>query len=113
MTVKSAKRVDATLSALADPTRRRVVELLRTRPHRAGELASKAQTSAPAMSRHLRVLRTNGLVEAGPVEHDARLRVYRLRPQPFAALEKWLDEVQSFWDTQLGAFKEHAERGQS
>lgn len=106
----TVKPVDATLSALADPTRRRVVDLLRTKPHRAGELAERARTSAPAMSRHLRVLRTSGLVEAGPVEHDARLRVYRLRQEPFAALQAWLDQVQGFWETQLGAFKEHAER---
>jgi DNA-binding transcriptional ArsR family regulator len=103
-------RLDATLSALADPTRRRVVELLRTRPRRAGELAVRARTSAPAMSRHLRVLRASGLVEAGPVEHDARLRVYRLRQQPFSALQRWLDQVQAFWDDQLDGFKEHAER---
>jgi DNA-binding transcriptional ArsR family regulator len=109
MTVKT-RPVDATLSALADPTRRRVIDLLRARPLRAGELAARARTSAPAMSRHLRVLRTSGLVEAGPVEHDARLRVYRLRPEPFASLQTWLDQVQTFWDEQLGAFKEHAER---
>ena len=109
MTVAS-RPVDETLSALAEPTRRRVIDLLRTGPRRAGELAGEAQTSAPAMSRHLRVLRTHGLVEAGPVEHDARLRVYRLRPEPFAALQAWLDQVQSFWDEQLGAFKDHAER---
>jgi DNA-binding transcriptional ArsR family regulator len=109
MTAK-ARRVDATLSALADPTRRRVIDLLRTRPRPAGELAARARTSAPAMSRHLRVLRTSGLVEAGPVEHDARLRLYRLRPEPFSALQAWLDQVHAFWDEQLGAFKEHAER---
>lgn len=62
------------------------------------------------MSRHLRVLRAGGLVEAGPVEHDARLRVYRLRPEPFTALQEWLDAVQTFWDEQLGSFKQHAER---
>jgi DNA-binding transcriptional ArsR family regulator len=56
------KDLDATLSALADPTRRRVVDLLRTGPRRAGELAASAETSAPAMSRHLRVLRATGLV---------------------------------------------------
>jgi DNA-binding transcriptional ArsR family regulator len=109
MTVKT-RPVDAILSALADPTRRRVIDLLSARPLRAGELAARARTSAPAMSRHLRVLRTSGLVEAGPVEHDARLRVYRLRPEPFASLQTWLDQVQTFWDEQLGAFKEHAER---
>jgi DNA-binding transcriptional ArsR family regulator len=104
------KELDDTLSALADPTRRQVVDLLRTRPHRAGELAAATEMSAPAMSRHLRVLRATGLVEAGGVEDDARLRVYRLRHEPFVALQAWLDQVEAFWGEQLGAFKAHAER---
>jgi DNA-binding transcriptional ArsR family regulator len=102
--------LDATLTALADPTRRRVVDELRTGPRRAGELAASAGMSAPAMSRHLRVLRSTGLVEAAGVDDDARLRVYRLRPQPFVALQAWLDQVEAFWGEQLGAFKAHAER---
>jgi DNA-binding transcriptional ArsR family regulator len=102
--------LDGTLAALADPTRRQVVELLRERPRRAGELAAAAEMSGPAMSRHLRVLRTSGLVEEERAGHDARVRVYRLRPEPFVALHEWLDEVQAFWSEQLGAFKAHAER---
>lgn len=62
------------------------------------------------MSRHLRVLRTSGLVEAELVDDDARLRVYRLRPERFVALQAWLDQVQAFWAEQLGSFKTHAER---
>jgi DNA-binding transcriptional ArsR family regulator len=104
------KDLDATLSALADPTRRQVVDLLRTGPRRAGELAASADMSAPAMSRHLKVLRASGLVEAAGVDEDARLRVYRLRREPFAALQAWLDQVEAFWSEQLGAFKAHAER---
>jgi len=99
--------LDATLAALADPTRRRVVDLLRAGPRRAGELARSAETSAPAMSRHLRVLRTGGLVEVEPVVEDARLRVYRLRKEPFAKLDEWLPR---FWEEQLTSFKAHAER---
>jgi DNA-binding transcriptional ArsR family regulator len=102
--------LDATLAALAEPTRRQVVELLRERPRRAGELAAAAEMSGPAMSRHLRVLRASGLVEEERVERDARVRVYRLRPEPFVALQEWLDQVQAFWTDQLGAFKAHAER---
>ena len=106
--------LDATLAALADPTRRRVVELLRERPRRAGELAASAETSAPAMSRHLRVLRASGLVEVEPAQshQDARLRVYRLRRERFVALQTWLDQVQAFWTDQLQAFKAYAERTQ-
>jgi DNA-binding transcriptional ArsR family regulator len=104
------KAVDATLQALADPTRRRVVDLLRVRPRRAGELAAHFRMSPPAMSRHLRVLRQRGLVEEDRVEDDARVRVYRLRPQPFRDLQSWLDQVESFWADQLGAFKQHAEK---
>ncbi len=102
--------VDATLAALSDPTRREVVELLRQGPRRSGELAAATRSSPPAMSRHLRVLREVGLVEAALADDDARLRLYRLRPQPFADLRAGLDQVQAFWDEQLGAFKAHAER---
>jgi DNA-binding transcriptional ArsR family regulator len=102
--------LDRTLAALADPTRRQVVELLRERPRRAGELAAAAEMSSPAMSRHLRVLRARGLVEEERAGHDARVRVYRLRPEPFVALHEWLDQVQAFWSDQLDAFKAHAER---
>jgi DNA-binding transcriptional ArsR family regulator len=102
--------LDATLAALADPTRRRVVELLRTGPLRASEIADGAGMSRPAMSRHLRVLRQSGLVEAEMLADDARGRVYRLRPDRFVALRAWLDQVEAFWSEQLGAFKAHAER---
>lgn len=102
--------LDKTFSALADPTRRRVVELLRKKPRRAGDLAAAFGMSAPAMSRHLRVLRRTRLVEEDSLEEDARVRVYRLRRERFAALRGWLDEVEAFWGGQLEAFKEHAER---
>lgn len=99
--------LDRTLAALADPTRRYVVDLLRERPRRAGELAAAARTSAPAMSRHLRVLRASGLVEAEPLADDARARLYSLRPQRLRQLQRWLD---AFWGGQLEAFREHVER---
>lgn len=102
--------LDGTLTALADPTRRRVVELLRDRPRRAGELAVATGASPPALSRHLRVLRTTGLVEVELGEADARQRVYRLRPEPFTALQAWLDQVHAFWGEQLSSFEAHARR---
>ena len=103
------KDVDSIRPALADPTRRRVVDPLRKRPRRAGELAEAFDMSPPAMSKHLRVLRTRGLIEEERVEGDARVRVFRLRRKPFAALQAWLGQVESFWTDQLEAFKVHAE----
>ena len=101
--------IDRTLIALADPTRRGVIELLRVAPRRAGELASELQMQKPAMTRHLRLLRESGLVYEDALRDDARVRVYRLRRAPFSALRKWLDEVEAFWGLQLEGFKEHAE----
>jgi DNA-binding transcriptional ArsR family regulator len=104
--------LDRTLAALADPTRRGVVELLRQKPRRAGELAESFGLSPAAMSRHLRVLRTTGLVGEEHQGDDARVRVYRLQPGPFHALLHWLDEVESFWRLEPNAFKRHVERTQ-
>lgn len=101
--------VDRTLAALADPTRRGVVDLLRKKPLRAGELAEALSVSPPALSRHLRVLRRSGLVEETGVDHDARVRVYQLRPEPFGDLRSWLGQVEALWSDQLAAFKAHAE----
>lgn len=109
MRTAATARIDRTLSALADPTRRRVVDLLRVRPRRAGELADAFRMSPPAMSRHLRVLRTTGLVEEERVSEDARVRVFRLRREPFRDLGDWLAEIEAFWSDQLAAFKAHAE----
>jgi DNA-binding transcriptional ArsR family regulator len=101
--------LDRTLLALAEPTRRGVIELLRKRPRRAGELAELLSMTRPAMSRHLRLLRKTGLVSESEPEHDARVRLYRLEREPFAQLRGWLDEVEDFWTDQLQAFKDHAE----
>ena len=105
-----AARVDAVFAALADPQRRRVVDLLSERPRPAGELASRVGVSAPAMSRHLRTLRLSGLVEENHDGLDARVRVYSLRPEPMADLKKWLEETEALWSRQLLAFKAHVEK---
>jgi DNA-binding transcriptional ArsR family regulator len=102
--------LDRILGCLAEPTRRRVVDHLRRGPRRAGELASACGMSMPAMSRHLRALRKCGLVEGREVDHDARVRLYQLRPEPFGELRAWLDQVETFWSGQLAAFKAHVER---
>src|SRR4051812_13674878 len=101
--------LDATFAALSDPTRRGVIDLLRTQPRRAGDLADQLGMSRPAMSRHLKVLRTSGLIEPASDDADMRARVYRLRPEPFSNLRTWLDEVELFWSGQLASFKAHAE----
>lgn len=101
--------LDRTLAALADPHRRRVVELLRERPRRAGDLAAAAGLTPPAMSRHLRSLRRAGLVEETHPEFDARVRVYQLRPEPMVHLLRWLEETERMWSEQLAAFKAHVE----
>jgi len=103
----TADEADILFSALADPTRRQVVQLLGTRPRRAGELAAAAGMSGPAMSRHLRVLLRAGLVADERPDSDARARVFRLRPQSLVALQAWLDQLQAHWDEQLAAFKRH------
>jgi DNA-binding transcriptional ArsR family regulator len=107
----AAQRLDRTLAALADPNRRRVIELLRERPRPSGELARAAGLSAPAMSRHLRTLRESELVEEDHDGFDARVRVYRLRPEAMAYLKDWLAETERLWSAQLLAFKAHVERG--
>ncbi len=106
----SVPALDRTLAALADPNRRRVVELLRERPHRAGELAEAARISFPAMSRHLKTLRRSGLVEEDRDEFDSRVRIYRLRPEPMAELRTWLAETDALWVRQLSALKAHLQK---
>jgi DNA-binding transcriptional ArsR family regulator len=109
----STQNLDQTLAALADPSRRRVIDLLRERPRRAGELAAAARISFPAMSRHLKLLRKNGLVEEDRDEFDSRVRIYRLRPEPMASLKAWIDETDALWARQLAAFKAHLQKARS
>jgi DNA-binding transcriptional ArsR family regulator len=97
------------LTALADPTRRRVVQVLSAGPRRAGELAAASGTSAPTMSRHLRVLLRAGIVADERPFEDARTRVFWLRPESITPLRDWLDELQAAGDEQLAAFKRHVE----
>ncbi|MPZ13411.1 MAG: metalloregulator ArsR/SmtB family transcription factor [Chloroflexi bacterium] len=108
MTARPAN-VDRTLAALADPHRRRSIDLLRERPRRAGELASAVGLAPPAMSRHLRILRQSGLVDEIRSDFDARVRIFTLRPEPIAELKHWLEEMEQMWAEQLSAFKAHVD----
>ncbi|MGH6955162.1 MAG: ArsR/SmtB family transcription factor [Caulobacteraceae bacterium] len=103
--------IDRVLAALADPHRRRVVEVLREGPRPAGAIAREIGLAPPAMSRHLRTLRRAGLVEESHPDFDARVRVYALRAQAMADLKAWLEETERMWAAQLAAFKAHLEQG--
>lgn len=113
-TKSSAKSaaLDAVLSALADPHRRKVVDVLRGGPQRAGELSRLVGLSAPAMSRHLRQLKSCGLVGETHPDYDSRVRIYALRPQPLGELKTWLEQTERLWADQLASFKKHLERGE-
>lgn len=110
MALKPGLGLDRTLAALADPYRRQVIELLRERPRRAGELAEAVGLNPPALSRHLRTLKAGGLVEETHPEFDARVRIYRLTPGPMADLKAWLEQTEQLWTEQLTAFKAHIEQ---
>jgi DNA-binding transcriptional ArsR family regulator len=98
------------LAALGEPTRFRVVQVLSEGPRRAGELAAIAGVSAPAMSKHLRVLLQAGIVTDERLADDARARMFRLRPVSLVGLRAWLDQLQAQWDEQLTSFKVHVEK---
>lgn len=103
------RRLDTAFAALADPTRRAVIRALVQQPQRAGELAAQVAMSAPALSRHLRVLREAGLIVDEAVAADARVRLFRIAPRALAPARAWLDEVEAMWGEQLAAFKAFAE----
>jgi DNA-binding transcriptional ArsR family regulator len=94
-------------AALADPTRRRVLHLVGRRPRAAGELAATFPMSRPAVSKHLRVLREAGLIEA---DRAGRARIYRLRPGGISEALRWMEETGRFWDRALEAFRCHVEQ---
>ena len=98
------------LQALAEPTRRRIVELLAERERSAGELSREFAVSRPAVSRHLRVLREHGLVRS---RGEAQRRVYSLEPAPFMELDEWLDGLRGFWSQRLDALETELRRGEA
>ncbi len=100
--------MDAVLHALADPSRRTMLEMLRDRPATVGELSERLPIARPGVSRHLRVLREAGLVE---VEQQAQWRIYRLRPAPLAELDSWLADYRVLWQQRLDALHTEIARG--
>lgn len=104
-----AAGLDRTLAALADPSRRKVIDLLSRGPRPAGDLARELGVTPPAMSRHLKALKESGLVEESHPQFDARVRIYALRPEPMVHLLHWLEEAERLWSEQLLSFKAHVE----
>ena len=94
----------AVFEILAEPSRRRVLDLLREQEHTVGDLVDALDMSQPAVSKHLRVLRDAGLVEA---RADAQRRIYRLRPEPLAAVDAWLAPYRKFWRGRLASLERH------
>lgn len=94
----------STFEVLAEPTRRRILDLLREDERPVGELVATLQISQPGVSKHLRVLREAGLVEA---RADAQRRLYRVRPEPLAEIDEWLAPYRRRWADRLDALERH------
>jgi DNA-binding transcriptional ArsR family regulator len=93
-----------TLSALAEPNRLRIVELLRENPYPVGEIAKRLVLRQPQVSKHLRVLSEAGLVEVHPV---AQKRIYQLQAKPFEELDGWLETFRRLWEARLDTLDEY------
>ncbi|HEY9290004.1 MAG TPA: metalloregulator ArsR/SmtB family transcription factor [Microlunatus sp.] len=100
--------MDAVLQALADGSRRTVLEILRDHPATAGELAAELPIARPGVSRHLRVLREAGLVD---VQQDAQRRIYSLRPEALIEVDQWLESYRALWQHRLAALHTEIARG--
>ena len=98
----------AVTGALADESRRTVLELLRDHPASAGELAELLPIARPGTSRHLRVLREAGLVE---VRQEAQRRIYSLRPEALIEVDEWLEGYRALWQRRLDALHTEIARG--
>ena len=102
----SASSTGATFQALADPTRRAVLDLLRRGALPAGQIAREFPVSRPAISKHLRLLRRARLVEE---RREGRHRLYRLNAEPLRGVEEWLEQYRVFWQTSLTSLKAFVE----
>src|ERR1700750_3117771 len=100
--------MEAVLRALADDSRRKLLEALSEGPATAGDLAALLPIARPGVSRHLRVLRETGLVE---VRQEAQRRVYSIRLEPLAEVDEWLDRYRALWEQRLDALHTEVARG--
>ena len=93
-------------AALADPSRRQMLDLLRAGERSVNDLVARLSLSQPGVSKHLKVLRDAGLVESRP---SGRQRLYTLRPQPLAEVDEWLEPYRAYWSGRLDALERHLE----
>lgn len=100
---------DSLFKALADPTRRDILDLLRRREYSVGDLASNFRVSRPAISKHLRLLRNAGLVSDRP---QGPATICELNPEPLKTIDTWLGNYKHFWDRSLIRLKAHVENQQ-
>jgi len=96
-----------TLHVLGEPSRQAILDLLRDGERPVGELVDHLRLSQPAVSKHLRVLKKAGLVEA---RADAQRRLYRIRPEPLVELDDWLASYRQLWTEHLDRLEEHLDR---
>jgi DNA-binding transcriptional ArsR family regulator len=106
MPVLKPKQHEAIFRAIADPTRREILGLLRHRKHTVGELAGNFRTSRPAISKHLRLLRRVGLVVT---RNEGTARICQLNAEPLRIVDNWLREYQEFWTKSLQSLKRYVE----
>ena len=99
--------MQAVFDVLAEPNRRAILQLLVERERSVGELERRLRLPQPSISKHLRLLRDTGFVEA---RAEAQKRVYRLRPEPLIALDNWLDPYRRQWNATLDALEQHLDR---
>ncbi len=106
MAVLKPKQREAVFRAIADPTRREILGLLRHRKHTVGELAGNFRTSRPAISKHLRLLRRVGLVVT---KNEGTARICQLNAEPLRVVDDWLRDYQEFWAKSLQSLKRYVE----
>lgn len=94
----------SSFQVLAEPNRRRILDLLRASERSVGDLVDQLDVTQPAVSKHLRILREAGLVEA---RGDAQRRLYRVRPEPLRAIDEWLEPYRQMWASHLDDLERH------
>jgi DNA-binding transcriptional ArsR family regulator len=101
------RSVESTFDIIAEPNRRAILSLLASSERTVGEIEDKLRMSQPSVSKHLRVLREAGFVEA---RVDAQRRVYRIKPEPLMELDAWLATFRRFWSGHVDALERHLDR---